>query len=75
MASQAEQTATKYKYELYWSENSGWHSSFGNKRLWENRTGFVVADLVEVNRVEQYQNHEKFDNMQDALDFMRTGKR
>lgn len=65
----------KYKFEAYWSDQSGWHFSFGNKRMWEIETGFMVGELVEINRVEMYQHLEEFDNMQDALDYMRTGKR
>ncbi len=66
---------TKYKYEAYWSDHSGWHFTFGNKRAWQSGDDFMVAELVEKDDREEYANHEKFDNMQDALDYMRTGKR
>ena len=65
----------KYKYEAYWSDQSGWHFSFGNMRMWQSYGCHVVAELVEVDKVEQFQNHEEFDNMQDALDYMRTKER
>ncbi len=59
----------KYKFECYWSEIDGWNFSFGNKRLWQKGDGtFVVADL----KNDKYQNHEKFDILEDGLDYMRT---
>jgi len=65
----------KYSYDAYWSDYSGWHFSFGKKRMWQNCGNYVVAELIVIDKVEQLQNHEVFDKMDDALDYMRTGKR
>lgn len=67
----------KYKYEGYWSDQSGWHFSFGKMRMWQNCSDYIVAEVrIEKGwEGERYSDHEKFDNMDDALDYMRTGKR
>lgn len=67
--------ATKYKFEAEWNSHDGWHFSFGQKKLWETKDGFVVADLKEKDGREQFQNHEEFLILYDALNYMRTGKR
>jgi len=67
--------ATKYKYDAVWNGHDGWHFSFGTKQLWEIQRGYMVADLKEKDGREQYQNHEEFTDLSEALKFMRTGKR
>lgn len=60
----------KYKYECYWSQYDGWHFSFGTKRLWQGEHKFIVADLIEVDNCEQYQNHKYFIDLENALNYM-----
>ena len=33
----AKHNVIEYKYECYWSQQDGWHFSFGSKHLWEYR--------------------------------------
>lgn len=75
MAKTAEQQATKYQYDLHWSTHSGWHCSFGDKRMWEGRGKYIVARLVSNENGEGYVEHEFFLHMSAALDYMRTGRR
>ena len=63
--------AVDYKYDCSWSQHDGWHFSFGTKRLWQDRNKFIVADLIEVDSIEQYQNHKHFTDLEDALQYMR----
>lgn len=69
--------AIKYKYDAEWNGHDGWHFAFGTKRLWEIRTGFVVADLKQKDGREQFCDHERFaeEELIDALKYMRLGKR
>lgn len=67
--------ATKYKFEAEWNGHDGWHFCFGTKHLWEIRNGYMVADLKEKDGREQYQNHEEFTDLSEALEYMRTNKR
>ncbi len=64
-----------YKYDCSWRDNDGWHFSFGDKRLWQASKGYIVADLDESLEVGEYKNHEHFTDLDDALTFMRTGKK
>ena len=44
-----------YKFECYWSQDDGWHFSFGNWRMWEiHQRGYMVAELVNVDGVGTY---------------------
>jgi hypothetical protein len=74
-----------YKYECSWSPHDGWHFSLGKKRLWEASTGYIVAEihtwreysedkLKPGQKHEGYRNHEHFTELEDALNFMRTGE-
>ena len=67
--------ATKYRFQAEWNKQDGWHFSFGTKRLWEGKDKYIVADLMEKDGREQFCNHENFENMREALDYMRMGKR
>ncbi len=69
--------AVEYKFECRWSQQDGWRFSFGQKRLWEERDIYVVAEVREEKEWEgeRYSNHECFDNLREALDYMRTGER
>lgn len=64
----------KEKLECNWKQQSGYHFSFGNKRLWEKNGGYVVA---EINDKGKFINHQGFNylDLREALDYMRTGKR
>jgi len=62
-----------YKYECSWSQQDGWYFSFGNKKMWQNVDKFIVAELDEKRNM--YCNHEQFDDLEDALTYMRLGKR
>ena len=65
--------AVTYKFECYWSQDDGWHFSFGNWRMWEiHQRGYMVAELVNVDGVGTYQNHKAFDDMETAINYMRT---
>jgi len=66
---------TTYQFECYWSQNDGWHFSFGTKKLWQSKGVYIVADLIMDNICAKYQNQEKFTELQEAIDYMRTGKR
>ena len=66
---------TKYKYEAYWSQQWGWRFSFGKMRMWQHRDDYIVAESREAKEGERFSKHEKFDKMDDALTYMRTGKR
>jgi len=61
--------AIEYKYECYWSQHDGWHFSFGNKRLWQGKEGYRVANL---NEDDGYTNHKTFIDLEEALEYMRT---
>lgn len=67
----------EYRFESYWSQHDGWHFSFGQKRLWQSKDEYIVAVVREDEswEGERYSDHERFDNLREALDFMRTGKR
>ncbi len=75
--------AIEYKFECYWSEKDGWRFSFGDKRLWDvggegNR--YAVATIRSATgkqdwEGDRYSDHQFFDNLHEALDYMRTGKR
>jgi len=76
--------ATKYRYEAEWNEVDGWHFSFGQKKLWETEKGYIVADLRQEDHVnlhdcdskgDSYCNQEKFKDLSEALEYMRTNKR
>lgn len=69
--------AIEYKFEGYWSQQDGWRFSSGQKRLWQSKDKYIVAVVREEKgwEGERYSDHEQFDDLREALDFMRTGKR
>lgn len=76
--------ATKYRYEAEWSEADGWYFSFGDRKLWQTGKDYIVADLIHEDHInlhdcddkgDSYRNHEKFTDLAEALEYMRTGKR
>ena len=68
--------AEKHKFDAEWNNVDGWHFSYKTKRLWEIKTGYVVADLIEKEGGnKRFESHERFTDLADALDYMRTGKR
>ena len=64
----------EYKFESYWSEQDGWHFSFGNMKMWEEKDAYIVAEERGDAYRSTYVNHKVFENIQDALNYMRTGK-
>ena len=65
-----------YRIILRWTTEKGWEASRGKKRMWETRTHFIVADLItRGDKTQWFTNHERFTNMQEALHYMRLGKR
>lgn len=61
----------EYKMECYWSQHSGWNFSFGQKKLWETKNGYTVADIIGGG----IENREVFTDLTKALDYMRINKR
>ena len=67
--------AKKYKFEAEWNHVDGWHFRFGKKRVWGTSKGYMFSELLPVDSdFESFQNHKEFLDLENALNYMRTGK-
>ena len=63
--------SVEYEFKLWWTEDEGWKASFGKFRMWWDKRHFITAEIDENDK---FHNHHEHFYLQDALDYMRTGK-
>ena len=55
--------AMNLNFSFEFGAKDGWHFHRGDRRVWNIREGWQTADLIDG----RFQNHLKFENLEDAL--------